>query len=130
MNLFLDDVRHPDTTWMGFMYGRGVDATIYKTLDWDVVKTYDEFVDFITNNGIPQWVSFDHDLADEHYKSNSESTEKTGLECVKWLVEYCHDNNVPFPQWAIHSANPVGAENMESYILSALKNNYITETII
>lgn len=39
--------------------------------------------------------------------------EKTGYHCAKWLVEYCMDNNAPLPKWNIHSANPVGKENIK-----------------
>ena len=46
--------------------------------------------------------------------------EKTGYDCVKWLCNYCQDNNIKFPKYYIHSMNDVGALNMLSYI-----NNYI-----
>lgn len=140
--LFLDDIRHPKHTFMSYMYGRDMDASIYPKNDWDVVRNYDEFVTWVMTNGVPDVVSFDHDLADEHYapydvkdiydewSSTQNFKENTGLDCVKWLVEYCHENNVPFPVYYVHSANPVGAENMSSYIKSAVKSNYITETLI
>ena len=81
------------------------------------VKGYDEFVDWIVNNGMPDGVAFDHDLAD--FKDGDE---RTGLTCVKWLCNYCLDNKVKFPLYSFQSANPTGRENMESYIKSYKKN--------
>lgn len=136
--LFLDDFRDPKNTFMGYMYMRGMDADIYKTKEWVVVKDYDEFVKWITQNGIPDVVSLDHDLADVHYcpedewddyemwAQEQEFVEKTGMDCVKWLVNYCHDNHLIFPTYYIHSANPHGVENMKSYIQHAIRLGYIT----
>lgn len=60
-------------------------------------------------------ISFDHDLADEHYwkQNTGEFVEKTGYDCVKWLIEYCMDNDVDLPKFYCHSMNPVGKENIE-----------------
>ena len=33
---------------------------------WVVVKNYDEFTEYIEKNGIPDYISFEHDLAPEH----------------------------------------------------------------
>lgn len=79
--------------------------------------------------GLPDFISFDHDLADEHYEdildfgiANYESyTEKTGYECAKWLVDYCIDHKIPLPEYAVHSDNPVGSANIISYLKSAEK---------
>ena len=127
--LFLDDIRDPHAEFMNYMYGRGVDASIYPNNYWDIVRDYDAFVNWITNNGVPDVVSLDHDLADEHYDSESVGMylEKTGFDCVKFLVDYCHDNDVLFPEYYIHSANPSGSKNMESYIENAIKHKYITK---
>lgn len=112
--LYLDDIRTP------------IDET------WDIVRSYNEFVDYITTNGIPDLISFDHDLAVEHmndyydYQANGINvinydtfTEKTGMDCAKWLVDYCIDNNVELKQVTVHSANPAGSENILGLI-----NNY------
>jgi DhnA family fructose-bisphosphate aldolase class Ia len=126
-NLFLDDVRMP------------VDAVKhtknfqYLSMEWEIVRNYDQFVAHIKKHGLPELVSFDHDLADVHYhESMYEGTkvymkyvettgEKTGSDCVKWLIEYCMDNNKPFPKYWLHTMNPAGKENMESLILTYLK---------
>lgn len=89
------------------------DLRIPKTDGWSIVRSYDEFVSWVTSNGAPDVVSFDHDLGEDVM---------TGYDCVKWLVEYCIENNVTFPQWNVHSANPVGKENIERYIVNFLKH--------
>lgn len=30
--------------------------------EFDIVRTYDEFVSYITENGLPSYISFDNDL--------------------------------------------------------------------
>ena len=56
---------------------------------------------------------------------NQESREKTGYDCLKWLIDYCHDNNLIFPQLLIHTMNEVGYTNMVYYYRNALRNKFI-----
>ena len=81
-NLFLDDIRDPKNMIPGMevLYKDGMlihrnnpDNFYYKH-DWVVVRSYNEFVDYITKNGLPKLVSFDHDLAPEHYAYMGERT--------------------------------------------------------
>lgn len=116
-NLFLDDERNvADVKWVE-----------YPLVHWVVVRNYQEFVDTVIKNGIPQRVSFDHDLADQHYAEFVKSTktgkfnygdvsEKTGYHACKWLIEYCLEKNVPFPEYYIHTMNPIGYANIKSLI--------------
>jgi len=111
-NLYLDDFRDPiDSSFY-------LNNPIYGNLQWDVVRNYDEFVKIIIEKGIPDVISFDHDLADEHYdsqKPNDEYMEKTGFHCAKWLINYCMDNKKDIPiDVFIHSMNPVGKANIQS----------------
>jgi len=106
--LYLDDVRNP------------------KTKGWTVVRTYEDFVSHIEQNGLPEEVSFDHDLGREHTiffmnnggfenppdPKNEKFVTKTGYDCAKWLCEYCWTNGLPIPTWNVHSANPVGRDNI------------------
>ena len=95
--LYLDDIRTP------------------KTKGWDIVRSYDKFVKWIEENGLPDKVSFDHDLGEEGTK--------TGYDAAKWLVQYCYSNCLPFlPEYNVHSANPVGKANIESYLSNAKKH--------
>ena len=48
--------------------------------------------------------------------------EKTGLDCAKFLVEYCADENLPLPEYLAHSANPAGKENIEKFLENAKKH--------
>lgn len=119
--LYLDDFRIPK---LSFDYTNNI---IYNDKDWDIVTNYDEFVNYIQKNGLPDLISFDHDLADEHYtpaiywniyekskeyQEKQQYKEKTGLECAKWLIEYCIDNNQKIPNYLCHSQNPVGKDNI------------------
>ena len=110
--LFLDDIRNPLDA-IAFTTGRGINPEIYKE-EWIIVRDYLQFINWITQNGLPELISFDHDLG--------ESDERTGMDCAKWLVEYCLDNKLQLPQWAVHSANPVGYDNIKGLFLNFEKN--------
>lgn len=124
-NLFLDDdprrIPH-QLTWIHL-----------PPVEWTIVRSYQAFVDIILKDGIPSMISFDHDLADEHYKEYfahndeqrpidySKLTEKTGRDCALWLANYCVDNSIPIPVYYIHTLNPDGGENIRSILESAKK---------
>jgi hypothetical protein len=111
-NLFLDDFRYPEDS---FEYTHNL---TYISEDWTTVRNYDDFVKVITERGIPEIISFDHDLADEHYDVQlpyEEYKEKTGYECAKWLINYCIDNKKELPATIfIHSMNVAGSANIKS----------------
>lgn len=125
--LFLDDTRVPtDVMWINL-----------PSCPWVVVKNYKEFVDTITKHGVPKIISFDHDLAQEHYSEYIVANdakmlnygciryaifkEKTGYDCAKWLAKYCVNNNIPIPLYYIHTMNPIGFQNIYSVLESARK---------
>ena len=87
--LWLDDLRDPNSPFKTdaiYKYPfKWIDVYSPINDDYDVVwvKTYDEFVKYITENSLPAGVCFDNDLGEE----------KEGYDCVKWLVNYCQDNN-------------------------------------
>lgn len=117
--LFLDDERMPDKVdWVQFPRYE----TIY------IIRTYEGFVKQVQTYGVPMFVCFDHDLADQHYvamlaeaegKSADYGPEKTGYDAAKWLADYCAEKGVKFPRYVIHSMNPVGKERIDSYIENA-----------
>ena len=123
--LFLDDFRVP-TDCVNYMRLRVDDSAMYSRESWIIVRNYEDFVDYITHNGLPYLISFDHDLADEHYDQSLYLTdydslsksfkEKTGMDCAKWLVDYCLDNVEKLPKCVVHSMNPVGTQNISSYL--------------
>lgn len=123
--LFLDDEREPkQVTWVELPPG-----------PWTIVRSYDEFVKVIEARGIPAFVSFDHDLAHEHYRQSmynpdhhysayyTDGTfkEKTGRDCALWLVERCLETKTPIPGYQVHSMNPIGRENIVSIMESGKK---------
>lgn len=134
--LYLDDMRHNSDSFEMLGY------VIYKE-KWDIVRSYKEFVKWISKNGLPDIISFDHDLADVHYtpkeywsdyhksKEYQEGlvyNEKTGLDCAKWIVNYCMYNNKTLPKYLVHSANPVGRDNIYYYLRNFEESLDITKT--
>ena len=122
--LFLDDIRTPHDC---VSYMKPIDLRyMYEDDNWDIVRTYDDFVGYIEHFGLPDLISFDHDLADEHYsqsmydgefaynKQYETFKEKTGYDCAKWLRSYCVENGLPYPTYLVHSMNPVGRDNILS----------------
>jgi len=115
-NIFLDDVRTPITS----------------NIRWVIVRSYDEFVSKINELGLEniKLISLDHDLGDTAIKEWHDNvyhnftldynniTEKTGMDCTKWLVEKWMDG-APVCEVKVHSANAIGSANMMGYI-----NNY------
>lgn len=122
--LFLDDERFPQSALNGGLVS--YDSELYQNdSEWFIARNYEEFVDYINENGLPDYISFDHDLADIEYSMGKMSfsyREKTGYDCAKWLVDYCHDNNLKLPKWQVHSANNIGKKNIQDYIKNAIKH--------
>lgn len=121
--IYLDDLRTP------------IDG------DWIIVRSFQEFVDKITEIGINNisTISLDHDLGDTamneyftnvkyNYKIDYNNIkEKTGLDCAKWLIDHyletkTDDGQFEFPTVYTHSANPIGAANIMGYVNNFLMN--------
>jgi hypothetical protein len=68
---------------------------------WVIVRSLSELKSVIAKDGIPDMISFDHDLGEN---------QPTGMDCVNWLI----DQNIVLEKYNIHSANPVGSVNMQS----------------
>jgi len=133
--LWLDDCRSPfdqEVDWLIFSpIGRDIDVV------W--VKSYDEFVKYILENNIPDGICFDHDLgedvAKERVKNGLSKRQArilkretlSGMDCAKWLVEYCTDMDKPLPKYNIQSANPVGRENIDNLLKNFLKHVEISQ---
>ena len=109
MKLYLDDIRNPHQSG-------------YNDSDWIVCKNDKTFKDmFESFDSIITHISLDHDLAN----FDSDGNEVTGYDCVKWLCDYIHDNNLDVSNLRLnfHTANPVGRMNMMCY-WSNFKENY------
>ena len=110
MNLFLDDIRDPwNTTHVELPY-----AT------WTTVRDYDEFVSTITayhaeTGNLPNHIAYDHDLACIHYAAGDDAIGDlvpTGLECAKWVIQFCINHDLVMTEFSSHSMNPVGKANI------------------
>ena len=123
--IYLDDVRTP------------VDK------DWIVVRNYEEFVKKVNEIGLEniELISLDHDLGDSamnewhknvyhNYTLNYDNiTEKTGMDCTKWLVNQWMDGN-PVVDVVVHSANAIGSGNMTGYINSYRHLNRLPQNCV
>ena len=99
--LWLDDERDPtDSQWHGYF------PVSRCAVVW--LKTYSDFVGWISANGLPNAICFDHDLGEG----------PSGFDAAKWLTEYCLDHNTALPSWNIQSANPIGRDNIASLLKS------------
>jgi hypothetical protein len=137
--LWLDDVRNPFENHWVVTFSPILNEDL-KHIEW--VKSYNEFINWIKNNELPEAICFDHDLGmdvslDARSKGMTKKKsrllkqkEKTGFDCAKWLVDYCLDNNKSLPLYNIQSANPVGKANIDSLLLnySRTKDSWDSET--
>ncbi|NDB36219.1 MAG: hypothetical protein EB023_12990 [Flavobacteriia bacterium] len=88
-NLYIDDIRFPP-----------------RDRDWLVCRSSQEALDRVTAMGMPQFISFDHDLGEDD----------TTMVFLRRLVNEVWDGVSLPPDYQIHSANPVGAENIRSFM--------------
>jgi len=102
--LFLDDIRTIE-----MVYGKS------EISDFDVVRTYHEFVNYINMNGLPTFISFDNDLG----LDGQGEVAPDGYAAAKWLV-FKSGLDLINLKFKVHSANPVAAEQIKG-----LLNNYI-----
>lgn len=104
--LFLDDERNPsDVSWMDLPRPAG---------GWSIVRSFEAFQATILARGMPAFISFDHDLG----QHESGSLLPSGMDCAKWLVEFCMDTNARLPGYCVHSKNPSGKANIEGLFAS------------
>ena len=97
MKLYLDDIRTP------------------KSDDFIIVRSFEEAIKFVQKNGIPNYISFDHDLGCDDLGNIYPS----GYDFAKWLIEMDLDNLYKFPKdfkFNVHSANPIGKKNIDGIL--------------
>ncbi|NQX92700.1 MAG: hypothetical protein HRT74_11360 [Flavobacteriales bacterium] len=102
--LFLDDIRTIE-----MVYDKSMES------EFDIVRTYEAFVEYIVANGLPSFISFDNDLG----LDQKGEVAPDGYAAAKWLV-YESDLDLRDLSFKVHSANPVAAKQIES-----LLTNYI-----
>ncbi|GAA0189412.1 hypothetical protein GCM10009122_49630 [Fulvivirga kasyanovii] len=104
MKLFLDDIRTVDMIYEKSM-----------VKEFNIVRSYHEFVEYIKVNGLPSFISFDNDLG---LNENGEVA-PDGYAAAKWLV-YESGLDLKKLKFKVHSANPVASEQIRG-----LLSNYI-----
>ncbi len=107
-NLFIDDERWPiDATWAEW-YG--------KREDWFVARDWHEVQSLIETYGMPEFISFDHDLGPDDVTIN-------GYQIAQHIVDKDIAGEWTIPEnfgFYVHSKNPIGRKNIEG-----LLNRYI-----
>lgn len=104
-HLFLDDIRDP--SWVHWQ-----PLPALPDSQWVVARDYPGFVETVTAQGIPAFVSFDHDLDAEGMAEDH----RTGTECAQWLWAHCQAQGVPFPSYTIHSFNRPEALALQAWL--------------
>ena len=95
--LYIDDERNP------------------KSEGWYIARSVQSAKNLVTEYGMPSYISFDHDLGGD----------ETSMQFIKWLVDEVLDGKLSFPEgfeYNVHSANPVGAENIKSLMNGIIKH--------
>jgi hypothetical protein len=88
--MFLDDLRDPPEG------------------EWVVVRSTMDAI-ALCHDGIPEFISFDHDLGGDD----------RSVDFIKWMIERDLDQPGFIPenfQYNIHSANPVGVQNIRALL--------------
>ena len=112
--LWLDDFRNPyQGSWL---YSFAPEYLEQWPVVW--VKSYEEFITWINENGLPRMVGFDHDLGIDE----DGTILKSGYDAAKWLVNYCLDNNLGMCHWVVQSDNPAGRDNINGLLMSYVKH--------
>ncbi|MGJ3258033.1 MAG: cyclic-phosphate processing receiver domain-containing protein [Rhodospirillales bacterium] len=96
--LFIDDLRDPP--------GNGI---------WTVVRTSAAAIEHLESEGCPSLISFDHDLGGDD----------TAMAVVHFLIGQDLDEPgfiPPMFDFVVHSANPIGAENIEKTLRRYLEH--------
>lgn len=111
--LFLDDVRSID-----MIYNKSVES------EFDIVRSYDEFVAYINKHGLPNFISFDNDLG----LGEDGKVAPDGLAAAKWLV-YKSGLDLRNLKFKVHSANPVASEQIKGLLTNYINHLNSNESI-
>ena len=111
--MFIDDERNPaDVTWSS--------NTRYAKCEWVICRNAHEVNTCVKHNGMPTYISFDHDLGEN---------KETGYDIAKSLILLDMDKKYKFPEnfdFSVHSKNPIGAQNIKNLINGYFK--FISES--
>lgn len=96
--LFIDDERDPPN-----------DGT-----EWVVVRNSKHACHWVAYYGLPDFISFDHDLGGDD----------TSMNFLQWLATDCLEDGREFTfDYYVHSQNPIGKANIEGFIESFKNRN-------
>lgn len=105
-SLFIDDERWPPKPWPADRPPLGL-----------IARSSKDAILFMTDNGCPAFISFDHDLGGDD----------TAMDVVNWMINTDLDASMKGLRFIpthfafdVHSQNPVGAKN-----ISGLLNSYL-----
>lgn len=107
--IFVDDERDIEgVTWINY----GKDSSYRKVICRNYLE-FREIVNMFRDSGeLDRCIySFDHDLQD--FDINGK--EKTGYDCLKYMLDVYMFNQTPSPKCYFHSKNVVGCKNMKLY---------------
>ena len=95
-------------------------AHLNKELPWVIARTVDAAISLIQEKGCPLHIAFDHDLGEDPI------THKTveAMILAKWLTNEIMEGRLSIPEgfdFSVHSSNPAGRKNIESFMRSFLK---------
>lgn len=83
--------------------------------DWVICRTMLEVQVVIDHEGMPSFISFDHDLGGDN---------ASGMDIAKWIVESDLNKEISIPDgfdFYVHSQNPNGAGNIEGLLRQYLR---------
>ena len=83
----------------------------------DIVRTYDAFVKYIKQEGLPKFISFDNDLG----LDMNGKVAPDGYAAAKWLV-YESGLDLRDLEFKVHSANPVAAEQIRGLLTNYIRH--------
>ena len=99
MKLFIDDLRDPPSN------------------DYAVVRSTIEAIEWVRQNGMPSFISFDHDLGGED----------TSMIFLRRLFNELWNEGDAIPDYRVHSANPVGSKNIIAFMESWKRSSVIED---
>lgn len=107
-NMFIDDMRLPHDD-------ECVESGINLNVDWVIIRDTRDAISTVKATGrMPDRLALDHDLGEL-----PDGTVDTVPVFLKWLAnEFYFEVGGKIPEYTIHSANPVGAANMRSFMES------------
>ena len=105
--LFIDDERD-----YSFVEVNLIQTIIkHKPQQFLIARNSSEAINLFKTHGLPCFIFFDHDLGEINGKVDTSMN----------VVNYITENYSSFPDYIIHSQNPIGAKNLHSKIESFKK---------